>query len=57
MLRYGLATVGPNLRIQGPAQIMFNIPQTLAAEVSDAINALIKKSDRFRNWNDPEIQA
>lgn len=33
------------------------VPQTLATEVGDAINTLISESDRFRNWNDAEVQA
>lgn len=32
-------------------------PQTLETEVGEAINALLHRSDRFRNWNDPEVQA
>lgn len=36
---------------------MIGLPQTLASEVSDAINALIHQSDRFRNWDDPEVQT
>lgn len=36
---------------------MNNLPQTIATEVSDAINALLVKSERFRDWNDAEIQA
>src|SRR4051812_29009747 len=33
------------------------IPQTVSTEVGEAINAMIIASDRFRNWNDLEVQA
>src|SRR6266542_4205715 len=33
------------------------VPETLASEVSDALNALIRESDRFRNWHDAEVHA
>ena len=33
------------------------VPQTLAIEVGDAINRFINENDRFRNWNDPEVQT
>ena len=36
---------------------MIIVPQTLATEVGDALNALIKESDRFRNWDDAEVQT
>ncbi len=36
---------------------MINLPQTIATETADAINALIRESDRFRDWNAPEIQT
>jgi len=36
---------------------MDNVPQTLATEAVDALNALIEESDRFRDWNAPEIQT
>lgn len=36
---------------------MITVPQTLATEVGDALNALLRESDRFRNWNDAEVQA
>lgn len=32
-------------------------PQTVTNEITDAINALIEESDRFRNWNDAEVQT
>lgn len=35
---------------------MINIPQTLSTETADALNALIRESDRFRDRNAPEIQ-
>jgi hypothetical protein len=35
---------------------MNNVPQTLVTEAVDALNSLIKESDRFRDWNAPEIQ-
>jgi hypothetical protein len=37
--------------------MMINLPQTLATEVGDAVNALIHESDRFRNWNDAEVRT
>ena len=36
---------------------MIHVPQTLATEAVEALNALIRESDRFRDWNAPEIQA
>ena len=36
---------------------MITVPQTLGNEVGEAINALLKESDRFRNWDDIEVQA
>lgn len=36
---------------------MIIVPQTLATEVGDAINVLLAESDRFRSWNDAEVQA
>src|SRR6266705_4809577 len=36
---------------------MILVPQTIATEVGDAVNALIRKSDKFRNWDDPEVQT
>ena len=36
---------------------MINLPQTIATETADAINDLIRESDRFRDWNAPEIQT
>jgi len=36
---------------------MIIVPQTLATEVGDALNALIKESDRFRNWDDAKVQT
>lgn len=33
------------------------VPQSLASEVIDSINALISDSDRFRNWDDADVQA
>lgn len=35
---------------------MANLPQTLASETSEAINALIGESDRFRDLNSTEIK-
>src|SRR5712691_11723019 len=35
---------------------MILVPQTIATEVGDALNALIRQSDKFRNWDDPEVQ-
>jgi hypothetical protein len=36
---------------------MILVPQTIATEVGDALNALIRQSDKFRNWDDPEVQT
>jgi len=36
---------------------MIYVPQTLATETVEALNALIRESDRFRDWNAGEIQA
>src|SRR5258708_5750320 len=36
---------------------MIKVPQTIANEAVEAINALIRESDRFRDWNAPEVQA
>ncbi len=36
---------------------MIIVPKTLATEVSDALNVLIKESERFRNWDDAEVQT
>ena len=36
---------------------MNNLPQTLSSEVTDAINAFIDESDKFRDWNDAEVQT
>lgn len=36
---------------------MIYIPQTIATETADALNALLRKSDRFRDSNAEEIQA
>ena len=36
---------------------MIHLPQTLGSATCDAINALIFASDRFRNWNDAEVQS
>lgn len=33
------------------------VPQTLFNEIGDALNAIILQSDKFRNWEDPEIQS
>jgi hypothetical protein len=36
---------------------MIIVPQTLASETVEALNALINESDRFRDWNASEIQT
>src|SRR6266700_2596755 len=36
---------------------MIIVPKTLASEVGDAINVLLKESDRYRNWDDVEVQT
>jgi len=36
---------------------MIKVPQTLAGETAEALNALIAESDRFRDWNAAEIQS
>ena len=36
---------------------MIKVPQTLANETVEALNALINESDRFRDWNAAEIQT
>ncbi|MGV3627562.1 MAG: hypothetical protein ACO1PN_07735 [Betaproteobacteria bacterium] len=36
---------------------MNNVPQTIGNEIGDALNAIIRQSDKFRNWEDPEIQS
>lgn len=36
---------------------MNKIPQTLGEEVAAGLSALIEESDRFRDWNSPEIQS
>jgi hypothetical protein len=36
---------------------MINLPQTIATETADALNALIGESDRLRDWNAAEIQT
>ena len=36
---------------------MTNLPQTLADEAVDGLNALIEESDRFRDWDSDEIQT
>ncbi len=36
---------------------MINLPQAIASETVDSLNALLMESDRFRNWNDAEAQT
>ena len=36
---------------------MTRAPQTIASEVAAGLNALMRKTDRFRDWSDPEVQA
>lgn len=36
---------------------MINVPQTIAIETADALNALLRESEKFRNWNDSEVQS
>ncbi len=36
---------------------MSGIPQTIGLDISKGINELIRSSDRFRDWNSPEILA
>jgi hypothetical protein len=36
---------------------MINVPQTVATETADALNALVSESDRFRNRNDAKVQT
>ncbi|MBX9905932.1 MAG: hypothetical protein K2Y31_16400 [Burkholderiales bacterium] len=34
---------------------MINVPQTLSSEIVDALNEIIRQSDKFRDWDEPEI--
>jgi hypothetical protein len=36
---------------------MIKVPQTTSNEAAEAVNALIRESDRFRDWNAVEVQV
>lgn len=36
---------------------MIKVPQNIGPETTEALNALIAASDKFRDWNSPEIQT